>query len=140
MGEQQNVQAVQQIFSAFERGDIPSILNALAENVEWHEPGPTSVLPWAGIRHGRAQVAQFFTAISETLELVQFEAREFWADGDKVAVFGHEQARAKPTDRTYESDWVMVFTLRQGQVVRSHRYYDTAAAVVAFRSLTTYRV
>ena len=140
MSEQQNVQAVQEIFSAFGRGDIASILDALADDVEWHEPGPTAVLPWAGTRHGRAQVAQFFTAVGESLEILQFEPLEFWAEGDKVAVFGYEQARAKPTDRTYESEWVMVFTLRQGQVVGFHRYYDTAAAVVAFRSLTTYRV
>jgi uncharacterized protein len=140
MGEQQNVQAVQEIFSAFGRGDIASILDALADDVEWHEPGPTAILPWAGTRHGRAQVAQFFTAVGETLEILQFEPWEFWAEEDKVAVFGYEQARAKPTDRTYESEWVMVFTLRGGQVVRFHRYYDTAAAVVAFRSLTTYRV
>jgi ketosteroid isomerase-like protein len=140
MGEQQHMQTVQEIFSAFGRGDIAPTLDALADDVEWHEPGPTAVLPWAGTRHGRAQVAQFFTAIGESLEILQFEPREFWAEGDKVAVFGYEQARAKPTDRTYESEWVMVFTLRQGQVVGFHRYYDTAAAVVAFRSLTTYRV
>ncbi|HSF30605.1 MAG TPA: hypothetical protein VLK82_09070 [Candidatus Tectomicrobia bacterium] len=60
--------------------------------------------------------------------------------GDKVLVFGYERALAKPTDRSFESDWVMVFTLRTGQVVRFRAYHDTAAMVIAFRSLTTYQV
>jgi ketosteroid isomerase-like protein len=123
MNANANLQAVQQIYDAFHQGDIDSILRALADDVEWHQPGPTDVLPWAGTRHGRAQVAQFFTAVGETLDLLQFE-----------------QALAKPTNRTFESEWVMVFTLRDGQVVRFRAYHDTAAMVIAFRSLTTYSV
>jgi hypothetical protein len=39
----------------------------------------------------------------------------------------------KSTGRTYEHDWVMVFTLRKGKIVRFRHYYDTADIVVAFR-------
>ncbi len=98
------------------------------------------MLPWAGTRHGRAQVAQFFTALGETLELLQFTPREFLAIEETVVVFGYERALAKPTSRTFESEWVMVFTLRAGQMVRFRVYHDTAAMVIAFRSLTTYQV
>jgi hypothetical protein len=49
-------------------------------------------------------------------------------------------ALAKPTNRTFETEWVMVFTLRAGQVVRLRAYYDTTAMVIAFRSLSTYQV
>jgi ketosteroid isomerase-like protein len=98
------------------------------------------VLPWAGTRHGRAQVAQFFTAVSETLEILQFQPRTFLAHDDTVVVFGYEKALAKPTNRSFESEWVMVFTLRASQVVRFRAYHDTAAMVIAFRSLTTYQV
>ena len=140
MHEDANIQAVQQIYEAFGRGDVAAILQALADDIEWHQPGPTDVLPWAGTRHGREQVAQFFTAVGETLELLQFEPREFLAQGDKVVVFGYERALAKPTNRTFESQWVMEFRLRADQVVYFRGYHDTAAMVIAFRSLTTYRV
>jgi ketosteroid isomerase-like protein len=140
MNANTNLQAVQQIYDTFHQGDIDSILRALADDVEWHQPGPRDVLPWAGTRHGRAQVAQFFTAIGETLDLLQFEPREFLVQGDTVVVFGYEQALAEPTNRTFESEWVMVFTLCGGQVVRFRAYHDTAAMVIAFRSLTTYHV
>jgi ketosteroid isomerase-like protein len=140
MNEDTNIQTVQQLYNAFGQGNIDMILNALAEDVEWHQPGPTDVLPWAGTRHGRVQVAQFFTAIGETLEFLQFEPREFLAHENTAVVFGYERALAKPTNRTFESEWVMVFTLRAGQVVRLRAYHDTAAMVIAFRSLSTYQV
>jgi ketosteroid isomerase-like protein len=140
MDEQTNLQLVQQLCAAFGQGNSDTILHALADDITWHQPGPTDVLPWAGTRHGRAQVAQFFSAVGETLEWLQFEPQEFLAQGDKVLAFGYERALAKPTNRSFESDWVMVFTLRAGQVVRFRAYHDTAAMVIAFRSLTTYRV
>jgi uncharacterized protein len=140
MNEDANIQAVQQLYEAYGQGDIETILQALADDVEWHQPGPPDVLPWAGTRHGRAQVAQFFTALGESLEFLQFTPREFLAHEDTVVVFGYERALAKPTSRPFESEWVMVFTLRAGQVVRFRAYHDTAAMVIAFRSLTTYQV
>jgi ketosteroid isomerase-like protein len=85
-------------------------------------------------------VAQFFTDVGETLELLQFEPRKFLAQGGKVVVFGYQRTLAKLTNRTFESEWVMVFTLRAGQVVCFRAYHDTAAMVMAFRSLTTYSV
>ncbi len=100
--------------------------------------------------HGRAALGRHapwpgsggavFTAVSETLEILRFETRTFLAHDDTVVVFGYEQALAKPTNRSFESEWVMVFTLRARQVVRFRAYHDTAAMVIAFRSLTTYQV
>jgi ketosteroid isomerase-like protein len=40
-----NTQAVRQIYEAFDRKDIDTILHALGEDIEWHQPGPTDALP-----------------------------------------------------------------------------------------------
>ena len=102
MNEDANIQVVRQLYDAFGQGDIDTTLQAVADDVEWHQPGPPDVLPWAGTRHGRAQVAQFFTAVGQSLEFFQFTPREFLAHEDTVVVFGYEQAQAKPTSRTFE--------------------------------------
>ena len=133
MSEQENLQLVQQVYAAFGRGDIPAVLNALSDNVEWREPGPPDVLPWAGTRRGREQVAQFFAVIAETIEFKQFEPQEFIAQGDKVVVLVHQQVRVKSTGRAFEQDTAQVFTLREGKVTKFHIYEDTAAIVAAFR-------
>lgn len=132
MNEQENMRVVEQVYTAFGRGDIPVILNMLAENIDWLYPGPADI-PYAGRHRGREQVAQFFATIGQTAEVEQFEPQEFTAQGDKVVVLGHERARAKPTGRSWETNWADVFTLREGKIMRIRGYYDTAAKVAAFR-------
>ncbi len=40
MNEDTDIQAVQQLYNAFGQGNLDTILNALADDVEWHQPGP----------------------------------------------------------------------------------------------------
>jgi len=79
MNEQENVKAVERIYTAFGQGDIPTILNMLAEDIDWLFHGPAEI-PFAGRHKGREKVAQFFSAIDETVEIEQFEPQEFIAN------------------------------------------------------------
>lgn len=133
MAEHENVQTVQQLYAAFHRGDRAAFLNTLADTIEWFVPGPTQILPWAGLRRGREQVAQFFAEFAQTAETEQFEPQEFIAQGERVVVLGQRRDRVKATGRIFESDWVQVFSLSEGKIVRFHGYIDTAALVAAFR-------
>lgn len=132
MNEQLNVQAVQELYAAWGRGDMASLLSGLADDVDWHVSGPVDI-PVCGSGRGRDQVASFFKQLSETLETQLFEPREFIAQGDKVAVLGHERHRVRTTGSAFEGDWVQVFTLREGKVVGYREYWDTAALSAAFR-------
>ena len=132
MKEQENTETVKLMYAAFGRGDKATLVQAFDDEVEWQIAGP-SAIPICGSRHGRAQVAQFFTVLAETLETQQFEPRQFIAQDDMVVVLGHERQRAKSTGRSYEGEWVQVFTLRDGKVVKYREYFDTAAALAAFR-------
>jgi hypothetical protein len=62
------------------------------------------------------------------------ETLEFTAQGDRVVVEGRNRGSVRSTGCTYEHDWVMVFTVRGGKIVRHRHYYDTADILVAFRS------
>ena len=136
MNEQENVQVVQKLFAAFGQGDIPAALGILAEDVDWQSPvtrtSPREI-SWAKPRHGRAEVAKFFTELSEKMQIARMDTWDYTAQGDRVVVEGKNQGTARSTGRIYEHDWVMVFTLRGGKIVRHRHYYDTADIVVAFR-------
>jgi ketosteroid isomerase-like protein len=134
MSERENVQAIQQMYAAFGRGDISVLLNGFAEDVDWYVTGPADI-PICGSRRGHEGVAQFFKALGEMLETQQFEPQEFVAQNDNVAVLGHERHRVKSTGHIFEGNWVQVFTLSEGKVVRFREYIDTAALVTAFRKL-----
>ena len=129
--EQANLQTVQQIYAAFGRGDIQAVLSALSDDVEWTVTGPAEV-SYAGSRRGRSEVAQFFVLLSQGVEIQRFTPREFIAHGDTVVVLGDETMRIKATGKLAENPWVMVFTLREGRVVRFREYDDTAAVASAF--------
>ncbi len=127
----QNVAVVRRTYAAVGRGDIPAVLDVLTDDVEWTLQGP-SVLPFAGPRHGRAAVGEFFSAVGETLEFQQFEPREFVAQGDTVVVLGYERNRIKITGRTFEQEWAHVYTLRDGKIAKGRFFENTAAYVLAF--------
>ena len=137
MNEQENVQVVQKLFAAFGQANIPSALDILAEDVDWQSPvrrSPPSEISWAKPRHGRAEVAKFSTELSERMQIELTETLEFTAQGDRVVVEGRNRGSVRSTGRTYEHDWVMVFTVRGGKIVTHRHYYDTADILVAFHS------
>lgn len=136
MNEQENVQVVQQMFAAFGQGNLPAVLDTLAENVYWQSPVTRTVsreISWARPRHSREEVATFFKELLEGVQPERMETLEFTVQGDRVIVEGKNRGTVKSTGHTYEHDWVMVFTLREGKIVKLRHYYDTADILVAFQ-------
>lgn len=129
----ENVRIVEGIFESFGRGDVPSVLAALSEDVEWFIPGPAEI-PYAGLRRGRDEVRQFFSALGSAVDFEQFEPREFIAQDDVVAVVGFERGRVRATGKVFDNPWTMIFKLRGGRVTYFRGYEDTAAVAAAFRA------
>jgi ketosteroid isomerase-like protein len=130
--ESQNTKVVQDAFAAFSRGDVPGILATLTDDVAWipvYGAGPD--VPTAGERLGKASVGEFFARVATHLHFSTFEPREFIASGDKVVALGHYTATT-PLGGTVDSDFAMVFTLRNGQVAAFQEFCDSAALNAAF--------
>lgn len=134
MREQQNVQLVQNFYTAFKRGDVAGVLTTLADDVGLFIPGPKDIIPFVGQRQGREQFAQVFATLALLQDAEQFELRDFIAQGDKVVALGHYQWRIKSNGHSYASDWVHVFTIHDGKVSDFHEYLDTHAWVAAYHS------
>jgi ketosteroid isomerase-like protein len=131
--ETENTKVVQDAYAAFGRGDIPALLTYLTDDVRWQPVvGTTAQVPFSGEREGKAKVAEFFELVADFERFEQFEPREFVAQGDKVVAIGHYRAVTKPTGRSFESDFVMVFTLRGGKVARFQEFTDSAGINAAF--------
>jgi quinol monooxygenase YgiN len=65
------------------------------------------------------------------VEIDQFAPTEFLAQGDRVVVLGALHARVTETGRSYENEWAMVWTLRDGKVAGLQIYEDTAHELAA---------
>jgi ketosteroid isomerase-like protein len=137
MNEQQNVKVVQDAYAAFKSGDMTGLLHVMADDVKWYLPGPKDILPFVGARRGRDEVKQFFASVAENQEPEQFDPREFVAQGDQVVALGQYRWLVKGTRQSFTSDFAHVFTIRNGKISSFHEYFDTQAAVTAYRGAHT---
>jgi len=134
--EQENVKLIEQMFAAFDRGDIPAVLGMVAEDADWQSPvtgAVSSEIPWARLRRGRAEVADFFRELNELMQIEKMETGAYTAQGDRVVVEGTNRGTVRATGRPYQHDWVMVLTMSHGQIARMRHYYDTADILAACR-------
>jgi ketosteroid isomerase-like protein len=124
MDEKENISVIQKIYAAFKRGDIPFILNAVTEDIDWQMFG-LKELPHTGPHRGRDQVARFLEEVAAETDIQKFEPREYIAQGDKVVALGYYSGTSRSSGRPLRSEWAMIFTLRNGKVARFREYADT---------------
>ncbi|HSV47771.1 MAG TPA: nuclear transport factor 2 family protein [Ramlibacter sp.] len=124
------LEVVQAAYAAFGSGDVESILKLVADDVDWKFYGAKG-LPYTGAFRTKGDVATWFASVAQADDIQAFEPREFIVGGDHVTVLGWERTRALPGDKVFETDWVHIFTVRDGLVVRFWGMYDTQAAAAA---------
>lgn len=129
---EQNTAIVQQAYNNFKAGDIQALLNQMSDDATWQLPEIAGVA-LAGKRTGREGVRDFFATVARDQDVIEFSAREFVAQDDKVVSLGHYKWRVKETGREFESDFVHVFTIRDGKIVAFREHFDTAAVAAAYQ-------
>lgn len=132
MNEQENTKTVRQAYDYFKSGNINGVLGLMASDVDWRLPKIEN-MPHAGTRKGIEQVKEFFSTLSDVQDAKQFEPKEYIAQGDRVAALGHYVWKVKATNREYESDFVHVFTVRDGKIISFDEYFDTTPATAAYQ-------
>ena len=132
MSEADNTKVVQDAYAAFGRGDVQSILDRLDDGIVWQGVyGAASNVPMAGERRGKPAVAEFFKLVATHVNFTRFEPKEFVATGDKVVTLGHYTAKTS-ANKEFDSDFAMVFTMRNGKVAKFQDFLNTAALNAAF--------
>jgi len=132
MSEADNTKVVQEAYAAFGRGDVQSILDRLDDGIVWQGVyGAASNVPMAGERRGKPAVAEFFKLVATHVNFSRFEPKEFVATGDKVVTLGHYTAKTS-ANKEFDSDFAMVFTMRNGKVTKFQEFLNTAALNAAF--------
>src|SRR3954469_25702096 len=123
MSENTNTQIVQDAYQRFGSGDVAGLLTLLSENVEWTVPEIENA-QFAGRRHGIQKVGEFFKALSAAEDITRFEPLEFITENDRVVVLGESAVTVRETGRSYETNWVHVFSVRDGKITEFTEYFD----------------
>ncbi|MBU2644357.1 nuclear transport factor 2 family protein [bacterium] len=130
--QKENIMLVQQLFKAFDKKDIGAIIGMLSHDVEWGEPS-NPYNPAGGTRHGHEGFLEWLNIGRSAEDILVLEPTKMLADDDSVAVIGYMKCRAIQTGKLYESDFVHLFTINSGKVVKFQEFFDTYAAGEAFR-------
>ena len=110
-----NIDLVKAGYSAFSAGDIATVMSLYDDNIEWVQPGNSTI---SGSHRGKGELGQLLAALGRHMSHLQ--PRRFVSDGDIVVVFSNA------TIGGHDSDDVEVFTLRDGKAVHVQTYGDTA--------------
>ena len=119
---------VQQAYEAFARGDVPAILNIVADDVDWEFVG-SPALSYAGKRRNRKEVADFFTALSRADGSYFRAARAFIDAGEHVTVFrlGKINGARNGNTEFLVQNGAILFTVKNDKVTRWRGFFNTAA-------------
>ncbi len=132
-----NLATAQQIYEAFGRGDIPALLDRVADDVEWEDwSSPNAAqeagVPWMLRRSGKDGVAEFFQAVSENLEFHSYAPQNLLAGGNQVVATISFDATAKQTGERFRDEEIHLWTFDEsGKVAAMRHYLDTAKHIRA---------
>jgi len=120
---EQNVEFVKGIYGAFGRGDVPAVLGAFADDIEWYE---AEGMPYGGLHRGGEAVAQkVFGPISEDVEGFAVTPEELIGSGGTVAAVVRYTGTGKATGKALDVPVVHVWDIRDGKAARFRQFIDT---------------
>lgn len=127
-----NIELVKQLYLAFSRKDINSMLELLSKDIEWGEP-ENPYNPAGGTRTGHSGFLEWLNIGRNAEDILVLEPKRFLCDNDSVAVIGFMRCQTKTTGKVYESDFVHFVVIEDGKIKKFQEFFDTYAAGEAFR-------
>lgn len=89
----------------------------------WNGENPQNPYnPAGGTRHGQEGLLECLSIRRDSEEILVLHA-----------VVGFTKCLAKPTNKTYDTDFVHLFSFKNNKIVKFQEYFDTFAAGEAFR-------
>jgi uncharacterized protein len=119
---------VQGIYEAFGRGDVPTILAALEENILWRVP---ENLPHGGDFAGREGVGRFFQGIGENWDGLAVDIEEIMSGEERVVVFARINGKLRATGEETGYTGAHAWTVRDGTPIRFAEYVDAPPTLPA---------
>jgi uncharacterized protein len=122
-----NVKTMQDLYAAFARGDIGTVLGGMDPNIEWREaennPYQPSGEPWIG---PDAILNNLFVRLGTEWDGFSVNPKEFHDAGDTVVVEVRYTGTHKATGKSLDAQATHVWRFRNGKVTGLQQYVDTA--------------
>ncbi|WP_417681937.1 nuclear transport factor 2 family protein [Pseudidiomarina aquimaris] len=115
---------VQNVYRAFAKSDIPSVLGTLASNIRWTEAEGG---PYGGVFVGPDAVLEnVFMKLGGEWDNFTAVPHEFIAEGSTIVALGEYSGAYKATGKSFKAPFAHVWKLEDGKAVSFQQYTDTA--------------
>ena len=118
-----HLDSIKNVYAAFARGDIPSVLSVLATNASWTE---AEGFPYGGTYIGADAVLQnVFMKIGTEWEGFSATTHELIASGDTIIALGKYSGTYRATGKSFEAPMVHVWKFDGEKVTSFVQHTDT---------------
>lgn len=122
-----NVSLLKNLYDAFGRGDIPTVLGAMSPDIKWHQAEGNPYMPsgeaWVG---PDAVLNNLFMKLGTEWEGFAVHPKEFHDAGDSVIVEARYSGTYKATSKSADVQVCHVWDVTNGKLTRFQQYVDTA--------------
>lgn len=124
------VEELEQLYTAFNQGDIETVVNAMTDDITWIEAEGE---PYGGTYRGPNEVLQMFKRIPEDFDHYAVTPSRFIVKDDMVVVEGSSDVTSKD-EVDYEIPFAHVWRLDGDKIQEFRQYTDTVLLQEAFKS------
>lgn len=121
-----NVQIAKDIYAAFGRGDIPTVLASFHPEIEWRQAEGNPYNPdgtaWIG---PQAVLEQLFMRLGSEWEGFTVTVRALHDAGEYVVMEGRYTGLYKPSGNRVDAQACHVLRIRDGKLLSFQQYLDT---------------
>ena len=122
-----NVEILANLYEAFGRGDIETVLGEMDPEIRWHVAEGHPYLPSGEALVGpEAILNNLFVRIGEEWEEFVVHTNAFHDAGDVVVVEGRYTGKYKPTGKSLDAQVCHLWKVEDGKVTGFQQYVDTA--------------
>jgi ketosteroid isomerase-like protein len=122
-----NVALLKDLYDAFGRGDIPTVLGAMSPDIRWHQAESNPYMPsgeaWVG---PDAVLNNLFMRLGAEWDGFAVHPGSFHGAGETVIVEARYSGTFKATGKSMNAQVCHVWDFKDGKLSRFQQYVDTA--------------
>ena len=119
-----NKEELKAIYAAFARGDIPYIIERVADDSNWNM---AKGAPYSGAFKGKEEILGFFQSLGSTVDFPQFEPFQYVEEGDFIVSFINVTVKNKSNEKVVSFVVVHRFTFKEGKITELFETADSLA-------------
>ena len=132
MSQNDSLRLAQEFLGRMGSGAEPAdIAELFSESLDWKIAGDTGVLPWIGQRSGRAAITDFVNDSRALIERLSFDILDILAGDERAVILGSLESKLKRTGNIIKTDFAIVLTVGNGEIVRFQMLEDSFAVAQA---------